>query len=90
MSFVATTGGASGGDVRDLMLAAVEHRFGPVNQLPQNIEWLTDNGSCYVARDTRAFARDMGIEPKTTPLQARRATAWPKPSGEHSSVITPA
>jgi putative transposase len=70
MSFVATTGGVSGGDVRDLMLAAVEHRFGQVAQLPQTIEWLTDNGSCYVARDTRAFARDIGIEPKTTPLQS--------------------
>ena len=29
MSFLATTGGISGDDVRDLMVAAVEHRFGP-------------------------------------------------------------
>lgn len=28
MSFLATTSGVSGEDVRDLMLAAVEHRFG--------------------------------------------------------------
>jgi hypothetical protein len=32
MSFLATTSGVSGEDVRDLMLAAVEHRFGPVNR----------------------------------------------------------
>ena len=70
MSFVATTGGIGGDDVRDLMLAAVEHRFGQVNQLPEPIEWLTDNGSCYVARDTRGFARDIGLEPRTTPLQS--------------------
>ncbi|MBA3518243.1 MAG: IS3 family transposase [Rhizobiales bacterium] len=53
MSFVATTGGITSQDVRDLMVAAVEHRFGRVNRLPSTIEWLTDNGSCYVARETR-------------------------------------
>ena len=35
------------------MLAAVEYRFGQVNRLPVTIEWLSDNGSCYVAGDTR-------------------------------------
>jgi putative transposase len=45
MSFVGTTGGVSGDDVRDLMVAAVEHRFGRVNRLPRPIEWLSDNGS---------------------------------------------
>ena len=40
MSFLATTSGVSGENVRDLMLAAVEHRFGPVNRLPVTIEWL--------------------------------------------------
>ncbi|WP_418291960.1 IS3 family transposase [Methylobacterium durans] len=70
MSYVATTAGITGEDVRDLMVAAVEHRFGPVNQLPSLIEWLTDNGSCYLARDTRRFARDLGLVPKTTPLES--------------------
>jgi len=63
MSFVATTGGITGEDVRDLMVAAVEHRFGPVNQLPAPIEWLTDNGSCYLARE-------IGLTPRTTPLES--------------------
>src|SRR5262249_37230706 len=49
MSFLATTGGIAGEDVRDLMVAAVEYRFGQVNRLPVTIEWLSDNGSCYVA-----------------------------------------
>ena len=44
MSFVATTAGITSEDVRDLMVAAVEHRFGRVNQAPSPIEWLTDNG----------------------------------------------
>src|SRR5262249_40092294 len=63
MSFLATTSGVSGEDVRDLMLAAVEHRFGPVNRLPVTIEWLSDNGSCYLAGKTRSFACDIGLEP---------------------------
>jgi len=48
MSFVGTTGGISGDDVRDLMVAAVEQRFGRVNRLPQPIEWLSDNGSPFI------------------------------------------
>jgi putative transposase len=70
MSFVGTTAGISGDDVRDLMVAAVEQRFGRVNRLPKPIEWLSDNGSPYVARDTRTFARDIGLLPKTTPLES--------------------
>jgi len=70
MSFVATTGGITGEDVRDLMVAAVEHRFGPVNRLPASVEWLTDNGSCYLARETRRFAREIGLVPRTTPLES--------------------
>jgi putative transposase len=68
MSFLATTGGIRGEDVRDLMVTAVEHRFG-INRLPATIEWLSDNGSCYIASDTRSLARDIGLEPRTTPIE---------------------
>jgi len=40
MSVLATTGGIAGEDVRDLMVAAVEYRFGQVNRSPVTIEWL--------------------------------------------------
>src|SRR5215218_4689817 len=70
MGFVATTEGIKGEDVRDLMLTAVEHRFGRVNRLPHTIEWLTDNGSGYIAHETRRFARDIGFEPRTTPVES--------------------
>jgi hypothetical protein len=73
MSFLATTSSASGEDVRDLMLAAVEHRFGPVNRLPVTIEWLSDNASCYLAGETRSFARDIGLEPRTTPIESSQS-----------------
>ncbi len=70
ISFVATTEGIKGEDVRDLMTVAVETRFGPVNRLPGVIEWLTDNGSGYIAGETRRFAREIGFEPLTTPVQS--------------------
>jgi putative transposase len=69
MSFVATTGGISGDDVRDLM----GRRRASVRQgqlLAVTIEWLSDNGSCYIAGDTRSFARDIGLEPRTTPIES--------------------
>ena len=70
MSWVATTGGVSGEHVRDLMLAAVESRFGRVDRPPEPIEWLSDNGSPYVATETRRFAREIGLEPCTTPFES--------------------
>jgi putative transposase len=58
ISWVATTGGIDSSDVRDLMIESVERRFGLVNRLPLPIEWLSDNGSPYTARETRSLARD--------------------------------
>ncbi|WP_086004916.1 IS3 family transposase [Ralstonia solanacearum] len=68
MSWVATTGGYTGDVVRDVMLAAVEQRFGNVPKAPAEIEWLTDNGSGYIAGKTREFATDIGLKPLTTPV----------------------
>jgi putative transposase len=52
------------------MVTAMEHRFGRVNRVPVTIEWLSDNGSCYIAGNTRSFARDIGLEPRTTPIES--------------------
>jgi putative transposase len=70
MGHVATTEGIKGEDVRDLMVTAVEQRFGRVNHLPTIIEWLSDNGSCYTAIETRNFAKDIGFLPLTTPVES--------------------
>lgn len=69
ISWAATTGGHSGDVVRDVMLAAVEQRFG-ATQTAQPIEWLTDNGSAYIDHRTRRFARELGLEPLTTPVRS--------------------
>lgn len=68
MSYLATTGGINGDMIRDLMLEAVEARFGNVTRLPQPIEWLSDNGSAYCAIETIAFAKSLGFEVCTTPF----------------------
>jgi|TARA_Y100000780_G_scaffold31361_1_gene25620 putative transposase len=63
IAHVAVTGaGVSGSDVRDMMLAAVERRFG-TDRAPHPVEHLTDNGSCYTAGETRDFARQLGLVP---------------------------
>jgi putative transposase len=67
MSWVATTGGITGDMVRDLMVEAVETRFGAATPT-QPIEWLTDNGSRTLLHDTRSFARGLGLEPLTTAI----------------------
>ncbi len=70
MGHVATTGGITAEDVQDLMTITVEHRYGPVNRLPEPIEWLSDNGSPYTAGETRRFAREIGLTPRTTPVSS--------------------
>ena len=70
ISWVATTGGIDSSDIRDLMIESVERRFGLVNRLPAPIEWLSDNGSPYTARQTRALARAIGLAPCTTPIES--------------------
>ncbi len=70
ISWIATTDGIEGGDIRDLMVESVERRFGLVNELPKPIEWLSDNGSPYTAVDTRVLARLIGLVPRTTPIQS--------------------
>lgn len=68
ISWVATTAGHSGDVVRDVMLAAVERRFGTALKASTPIEWLTDNGSGYIAEKTRSFALALGLKPLRTPV----------------------
>ena len=79
--------GISGSMVRDLMLEAVELRFGTV-QAPHAVEWLSDNGSPFTARETLDFAAALGLVPCFTPVQSPELTALPKPSSKRSSATT--
>jgi putative transposase len=70
IAFAATTAGVSGELVRDVMIQTLVTRFGPDPQRHLSVEWLSDNGSGYIACDTRSFARDMGLVPRRTPYRS--------------------
>ena len=59
------TQGIESEDVRDPIVASAESRFGQVNRFPRSTEWLNDDGSGYIAKETKGFARDFGFEPMT-------------------------
>ncbi len=67
LSYIATTGWISSETVCDLMMQSMEYRFGFIDKLPQTIEWLSDNGMYYLARNTIAFARSINMKACTTP-----------------------
>jgi transposase InsO family protein len=57
LAWHAVTGaGANGSIVRDLMLEAVELRFDTIQKL-YAVEWLSDNGSAFTARETPTSLR---------------------------------
>ena len=61
--------GISGSDIRDIMLEAVECRFGAC-RAPSLIEMLSDNGSPCIAKETQVFARQLGLKPCFTPVRS--------------------
>ncbi|MFB9794941.1 IS3 family transposase [Shinella granuli] len=66
--------GISGSDVRDMMLEAVEKRFG-TTRAPHAIEHLSDNGSAYTARETRLFAQALNLTPCFTPVASPQSNS---------------
>ena len=61
--------GISGEMVRDLMIAAVERRFGTA-KAPHKVEWLSDNGSAYIAKPTAETAAALGLTLLFTPVRS--------------------
>jgi putative transposase len=69
MAWCASTGGITGEMIRDLMVQSVEQRFGST-RVAHPVQWLSDNGSCYRARDTIDFADALGLVPCFTPVRS--------------------
>jgi len=69
IGYVASTRGISGEMVQDLMLECVEKRF-KVSRTPHTVQWLSDNGSCFTAKDTIEFAAWLGLESCFTPVRS--------------------
>ena len=71
MAFRAWEGkGLPGEPVREMLIEAVEKRFGAVEAVPADhlLQFLTDNGSAYIAHETRRIARSLGLTPVNTPV----------------------
>lgn len=60
--------GLPGEPVRDMLVEAVEARFGQASVGSAKLEFLSDNGGAYRAHETHALARALGIEPVHTPV----------------------
>ena len=62
--------GLPGEPVREMLIEAVERRFGTVEAIPADheLEFLSDNGGAYIAADTRSLARQLGMRPINTPV----------------------
>ena len=62
--------GLPGEPVREMLIEAVEKRFGAVEAVPEGhmLEFLSDNGGAYIAADTRRIARSLGLKPINTPV----------------------
>jgi len=62
ISYVSTNGGINGAMICDLMAETMIKRFKGADQVPHKIQWLSDNGPCYVARETVKYGRSIGLE----------------------------
>jgi len=70
ISWVATTRGIDAILIKDMLVAAIEQGFGQISAVPRTIEFLTDNGSCYTAKEVRDLAKSLNIKPVTTPIES--------------------
>lgn len=67
ISYVAVVGAMASENIRDLMAQSFEVRFGRAKKLPSKIQWLSDNGPPYIAKETRDFGEKLGFAVCTTP-----------------------
>jgi transposase-like protein len=62
--------GLPGEPVREMLIEAVEKRFGAVEAVPAGhlLQFLSDNGGAYIAHETRHIAMSLGLTPVNTPV----------------------
>jgi putative transposase len=60
--------GLPGEPVRDMLVEAVEARFGQASVGSTRLEFLSDNGGAYRTHETHALVRALGIKPVHTPV----------------------
>ena len=62
--------GLPGQPVREMLIEAVERRFGAIEAVPvgHELEFPSDNGGAYIAADTGALVRSLPLKPINTPI----------------------
>ena len=68
--------GLPGEPVREMLIEAVEKRFGDIDRIPKThtLEFISDNGGAYIAAKTRHIARQLGLKPVNTPVCSPQST----------------
>ncbi len=67
----------------EMLIEAVEHRFGSVEAVPaaHALQFLSDNAGAYTAAETRALARAPGLKANNTPVCS------PQSNGMAESIV---
>ena len=65
--------------MQDLVSAGVERRCARLKLLSEPVEWLTDNGPCFIAKDIRSLLPDIGLEPCETPARCPQSNGMVEP-----------
>lgn len=61
-AYVARTEPLQASDIEELMVSAVEKRFGASLRAPREIQWLTDRGSIYRAKSVKTIAQHLNLQ----------------------------
>lgn len=67
MSFVAESRPLRSVDIQELMIHSFEQRFGEGTSSLIRLQWLSDNGPIYIAKETKTVGRALGFDIVTTP-----------------------
>lgn len=93
IGWTATAAGLSGEMIRDMMVQSVEAHF-RAPRAPHCVQWLSDNGSIYVAAKTSDTALALNLDPCFTPVESHdssgMAGAFVKTdTARHASSLEP-
>lgn len=64
----------------DVMVQPLVERFGSAPEIPEPAERVSDNGSGYIAHETRAFPRDIGLMSRWMPYRSSQSNDMAEPS----------
>jgi len=83
--------GLPGEPVREMLVEAVDKRFGTAGSVPggHTLEFLSDNGSAYIATQTRQMARALGLKPINTPVCSPQSNGMLEELRQHLSPRLP-